>query len=295
MEARLRSWWQKIRKYRVAIGVIAIVLVIVIALIIAGYWFDWTGFNGYNKVTITHIISSTNAGTVTKTEEYQPGRALWDWLQLLIIPAVLVIGGFWLNQIQRSREERITEKQKETEQEISRDNQMETALQEYINKMSELLLDEELCKPTAKEEARKIARVRTLTVLPRLNGRRKGIVLQFLYEAQLINKGEKVVDLTLADLNGASLYFAALAKTDLSGAILGGADLTNAVLCGAILGADLPPGLHPGWGKFSGATFFQADLSGADLKGATGIVTEELEKQAKSLKGATMPDGTIHL
>src|SRR6266480_2550183 len=199
MEARLRSWWQKIRKYRVAIGVIAIVLVIVIALIIAGYWFDWTGFNGYNKVTITHIISSTNAGAVTKTEEYQPGRALWDWLQLLIIPAVLVIGGFWLNQIQRSREERITEKQKETEQEISRDNQMETALQEYINKMSELLLDEELCKPTAKEEARKIARVRTLTVLPRLNGRRKGIVLQFLYEAQLINKGEKVVDLTLAD------------------------------------------------------------------------------------------------
>jgi hypothetical protein len=33
---------------------------------------------------------------------------------------------------------------------------------------------------------------------------------------------------------------------------------------------------------------------GANLEGATGVSLEELEKQAKSLKGATMPDGKIH-
>jgi len=49
MGTKLRSWWQEIRKYWVAIGVVAIVLVVVIALIIAGYRFDWTGFNGNNK------------------------------------------------------------------------------------------------------------------------------------------------------------------------------------------------------------------------------------------------------
>jgi hypothetical protein len=32
----------------------------------------------------------------------------------------------------------------------------------------------------------------------------------------------------------------------------------------------------------------------ANLKGAENITTEELEKQTKSLKGATMPDGKIH-
>jgi uncharacterized protein YjbI with pentapeptide repeats len=34
-----------------------------------------------------------------------------------------------------------------------------------------------------------------------------------------------------------------------------------------------------------------ADLSGAHLSGARGITNEELEQQARSLEGATMPDG----
>ena len=29
---------------------------------------------------------------------------LWDWLELLIVLAALVIGGFWLNRAQRERE-----------------------------------------------------------------------------------------------------------------------------------------------------------------------------------------------
>ena len=36
------------------------------------------------------------------------------------------------------------------------------------------------------------------------------------------------------------------------------------------------------------------DLSEANLSGAIGIFNEELEKEAKSLIGATMPDGSIH-
>ncbi len=96
MRMRLRSLQQQIKQHRVAIGVVAIVLVGVISLIIAGYRFDWTGFNGYNKVTTAHIISGTNAGTTTRTEEYQPGKALWDWLQLLIIPLVLAIAALFL-------------------------------------------------------------------------------------------------------------------------------------------------------------------------------------------------------
>jgi uncharacterized protein YjbI with pentapeptide repeats len=43
-----------------------------------------------------------------------------------------------------------------------------------------------------------------------------------------------------------------------------------------------------------GADLLGADLSGANLKDAKNITTEELEMQAKSLKGATMPDGSIH-
>src|SRR5258708_36613127 len=95
MEAWLRSWRQQIKKHRVAIGVVAIVLVVAITLIIVGYWFDWTGFSGYNKITVAHTISGTNVGTVIRTEEYQPGKGLWDWLNLLgvfAIPALVALG-----------------------------------------------------------------------------------------------------------------------------------------------------------------------------------------------------------
>ncbi len=115
MVATLCPQWQKIKQHWVAIAVVAIVLVVVIALIIAIILFNGTGFNGYNKVTITSTIRGTNAGTVTRTEEYQPGKALWDWMQLLIIPVVLAIGGFWLNRIQNDREKEATKRQQQAE------------------------------------------------------------------------------------------------------------------------------------------------------------------------------------
>ena len=71
--------------------------------------------------------------------------------------------------------------------------------------MSELLLHENLCKSKPDDEVRKIARVRTLTVLTRLDGKRKGSVIQFLYESELIDKNKTIIDLLGADLNNAEL------------------------------------------------------------------------------------------
>jgi hypothetical protein len=48
-------------------------------------------------------MSGTNAGTVTKTEEYQPGKGLWDWLQLLSMLAIPVVVGFGLYGLQRDK------------------------------------------------------------------------------------------------------------------------------------------------------------------------------------------------
>src|ERR1700730_8961105 len=120
-----QKWRQQLKKHRVAIGVGAIVFVLVIALIIIGYWFDWTGFNGYNKVTITHIISGTNTGTTTRTEEYQPGKALWDWLQLLIIPLVLAIAALLFNLATTRTEQNIAAKRYEQDRDIALDKQRE--------------------------------------------------------------------------------------------------------------------------------------------------------------------------
>jgi uncharacterized protein HemX len=50
-------------------------------------------------------------------------KTLWDWMQLLLIPVILAIGGFWLNQIQNERAQRTTQQQAELERELTRDNQ----------------------------------------------------------------------------------------------------------------------------------------------------------------------------
>ncbi len=105
MGARLRSWWQQIKQHRVAILVGTVVLVVAIALIIIEVWFYGTGFNGYTQVSTIHTISGPTAGTVTRTELYQPGKTLWDWMQLLFIPVVLAVAGFWFNHRERKAAE----------------------------------------------------------------------------------------------------------------------------------------------------------------------------------------------
>ncbi|SRR6266487_2346743 len=215
MVARVRLWWKKIKQHRVAIGVGTIVLIVVIVLIIVEIRLYGTGF---------------------------AGKTLWDWMQLLFIPVVLAIAGFWFNHRERKaaelrveNERKAVELRAEAEQEIAIDNQQETALQEYIKEMSELLLHEKLLKSQPEDEVRKIAQVLTFTILPRLNGERKGSVLRFLHDANLLDDVPPIIDLHHADLRGAQLKFANLHGADLSGADLSGANLELADLSDADL------------------------------------------------------------
>lgn len=197
---------------------------------------------------------------------------------------MLAIGGFWLSQIQKSNEQRTTT-----------DNQREAALQEYINKMSELLLVSQLRGSAENDEVRKIARARTLTVLHRLDANRKGSLLQFLHESDLTS----IIDLSEADLKGANLRTRYLAGASLYAANLEGADLSFAYLGASsnkrktnLIGANLSKATLY-YANLNGANLSEADLSGASLVGAVlddvnlknAKVTDELLAKAKSFKG----------
>ncbi len=316
MASSLHSWWCKIRsvlhwlrkkiqKHRVSIGVIAIVLIVLIALIIVGYKFDWTGFNGYYKVTTTHIISGSSSSTVTRTEEYQPGKTLWDWLGLFIIPIVVVGVGSWFGRQQGKAQEKATTQQ-----------QYKDALQTFWDNMSKLILDKDknLLHAGKGSPVREIARTQTLVTLSRLSGSRnhKAALLLFLHEANLIKNPDPIISLSPtsggersqgvaktivahwngANLQGADLHDACLYQIDFRDAILSNASLSGANLEDTVLrGADLQ------LADLTGTSLKRADLSSANLAGAnlTGAtVTNEQLSKAKSLQGATMPDGSIH-
>jgi uncharacterized protein YjbI with pentapeptide repeats len=261
MTTRLRSWWKKISKHPIISAFLTLLAVLMMLVFFGGYTFhwDWTGFN-------------------------RPSKTLWDWLQLLGVLAVPIVVGFgavWFT----TRQGKVADAE-------NKDNQREARLQKYIDSMSELLLHEKLRDSAEEDEVRKIARVRTLTVLRGLDEERQGSVLRFLQEAGLIRKDQRSIDLTGASLDWASLVGFDLHDADLRGAYLWGANLYRANL----KGADLRDA------SLLGANLYDANLEGADLRGANLLeaklgganVTEEQLKEVQSLKDAIMPDGSKH-
>src|SRR5215211_8409115 len=137
-------------------------------------------------------------------------RDLWDWLELLIVPGVIAAGGLWFNRQQRERELGIAREQREREVEIAERRTQDEALQAYLDQMSAMLIPNKdqpsLYKARPGDSLSSVARARTLTVLLRLDGDRKARVVQFLYEAGLITRGQRVLDLSGADLSEATLF-----------------------------------------------------------------------------------------
>jgi hypothetical protein len=227
------------------------------------------------------------------------GKSLWALLKVLAVPITVGAAVPLLNWLQKKRELEIAERRANDE-----------ALQAYLDKMTDLLVNHCLHKaPADKDElladpVRVVAWARTKTGLRRLDGDGKGQVLRFLHEAGLIRKGcRRIHSLAKADLVKAGLRESSLKGVDLRGVRLRKADLSGADLSGADLSE---PDLKDA--DLANANLSDANLSGAYLNDAclTGaykvknegdrqpITGEELERQTKYLKGATMPDGSKH-
>jgi uncharacterized protein YjbI with pentapeptide repeats len=317
MRQRLLRRWsptprqKAILREEIKLGEKIILRVLVLAIfsfflvLIFGYLFNWT-WTGFVEAPLS----------AKKT----PAKLLWDWLQLLIVPLALAIVGFWYGRAQRNRE-----------LEIEQQRAQDEALQAYLDQMRGLLLSGELRQPEEQSAAEAITLVRaqTLTLLQRLDARRKASVIRFLDESGLIQKTSKEAHVSVlndADMSGinlsnAKLRFAVMRRTELSNANLSGAKLRGADLRAAVLrGADLS-GAYLGNAKLRRADLSGADLSNADLtdvdlsianlssadlsgtyrdikgKGRAVkpvkqlIANEELEQQTSSLQGATMPNG----
>ena len=138
----------------------------------------------------------------TSKQTWQSGfgdKTIWDWLELLIVPLVLVLIGLVFSVQQDARQQRFENERAESERELEEQRAQDLVLQAYLDQMSTLLL-EDLGNP----KVRTLARARTLTVLRRLDPSRKEEVMQFLLEADLVRSErdtDPVIDLTGADLS----------------------------------------------------------------------------------------------
>jgi Pentapeptide repeats (8 copies) len=210
-----------------------------------------------------------------------------------LIGALVALGGVFTAQLvsialdaQRTQEAR----------ELEARRAHEAALQNYIEQVGTLLIEQPLHRASPPgDNLSTVVRAQTLAVLEGLDPGRKGILLQFLYESGLIYKDKPVVSLVWANMSYANLFRAALEEANLRGVNLGRATLEEAFLYGANLSDTYLIEADMTNAHLNKATNLKgANLSGANLNGAADITNEELEQQAYSLEGATMPDGSKH-
>jgi uncharacterized protein YjbI with pentapeptide repeats len=208
-------------------------------------------------------------------EEVQPPKTAWDFLQLLIVPGILVVIALAFNASQASRERSREDRRIRQDRALAEDTRQDAVLDAYLAKMSGLILDRALTSAESDSAVRQVARTATLTTLRRLDGSRKGEVVRFLYEAGLLRRTPSRTEaLTLA---GADLRRVNLVGADFSPASGKG----RVVLSGGLRGArfDYANLKHVTFDRFAGAELRAASFDNAliydssfesvDLRGAS--------------------------
>lgn len=199
-------------------------------------------------------------------------KTLWDWLQLLVVPIVLAGITFGLGLEQSRINDENNQKQHNTDIQIATDQQQQTLLQGYLDYITSLILGVNTGKDSPTlinaqlgDEISQVARAHTLVTVARLDPKRKGFLLRFLYDAKLINKSHVLIDLYGADLSGADLSNVNLAGVDLNGVNLIGANLEGVNLSEASLNGTL----------LDEAKLHYANLFKASLSNLTVRITDE--------------------
>jgi uncharacterized protein YjbI with pentapeptide repeats len=261
------------------VGTVAAVAAIVV-LIRVGQHYEWTGFG-------------ESSHPKSDSQEVQPGKTLWDWLQLLIVPlalALIVVVWSTVQEDQRQQQiedirarqaQRIEAQRAEAQRELAVQQAQDEALQAYLDVMKELLLEQDLRDSGPDSNARAVANVQTLLILEQVDSVRKTVVLRLLTDSHLIDTDAPLIETSTLSLQEANAEGRDLTDTDLSGADLDRADLRGADLSRANLS----------YASLIRADLSRAVLAEADLRGAKGVTNEQLEQQARSLEGATMPNG----
>jgi uncharacterized protein YjbI with pentapeptide repeats len=211
----------------------------------------------------------------------------WDWLQMLIqllaalaIPIAIAVGTQWFSYQQSQISEANSAQQHLFDQQAALDQQREATLKTYLDDMANLLLSNKLRESQPRDEVRNVARARTLTALRRLDPNRKGALLRFLYESDLITwhnltsaplpnaDAFPLVSLDKADLSEADLSGVFMANADLHNTDLSNADLSNSVLPYANLSQSTMHKVNLSGAVLHGDDLTKVDLNGANLSGA---------------------------
>lgn len=220
----------------------------------------------------------TGFGKLIKDEKIEPAKTLFDWLDLLIIPLSIGLLGWLYKEAEKSKTKKIEEERARSE-----------SLNSFFNIITDLLKDHDL-SGTPSKQTKAMAKTRINVTLSQLDGGRKGQLLQFLYESDLIdispkmkllgaNFNDSILDQIVlggSEIRGAYFKNATIKEANLNGIILNSSNLENANLSGSLvdnsdfgytnLKNSVMKNMNLTTVDFTGADLTNADLSGSTIK-----------------------------
>jgi uncharacterized protein YjbI with pentapeptide repeats len=291
------------RRRVLSIVLIAILAVALVVMYYGGYLSSWQLLTQPSGIfwAVVGLIAAIGLLASAYEKIFSPGVRRTISRNAPLVSALIALLGVLIAQVVNAHLTRTTQ---ENQQILDQEARQNSELQSYLSALGELPTNPDPAADTS-------AQAQTLTVLPHLDPEQKRTVMQFLYQADLINKDNPRISLFYADLSdadlkgtdaqenkfvldnaylrgvnlgdadleyismkGVNLHPARLVNTNLSNADLSDADLVHAYLANVDL---------------SGATLSDADLSGVDLRTVTGLTQEQID-EAKGDERTLLPD-----
>jgi uncharacterized protein YjbI with pentapeptide repeats len=254
-------------------GIVAIV-VVALSLVVAAYlrrW-TWTGF-------------------VEPAAKRPPRKTLWDWLNLLIVPVVLAGVGLWFSDKQDQRDQDRQAAAARAQAARAKDDEREAVLRTYLQDMSSLLREDNLAASKPGSAPVVTARTLTLTVLRRLDGERRSVVVHFLDEAHVATPPKPKISLYRADLRDLRLRGQRIADLDFSGADLRRAEFRDASILSVLFNSADLRGADFRDSDLGGVDFSYTDLRHVDFRNAA--VREEARFRSSCLTGTSFAGADV--
>ena len=259
-----------------------------------------------------------------------PGKGLWDYLEILLVPVLIFGLGVLLDWrskardvVQRNEAEARDIAQKNEAERIRQEEAKDQALQLYFDRVSSILIDKQVIslaeaakklgpnyKDPLVESARDVIRAQTLAILRvfAADEEKKSSVVRFLIESEILSSltvslsGAKLSDANLgwAKLSGARLGWSNLSEANLFGANLSYANLSYANLSEADLSVANLSEARLSDTNLSDTNLSGANLSGANLSGAklsfanlSGAILSEVNLSGANLSFANLSEANF--
>lgn len=245
--------------------IITFIVLYFVIIVVLGY------LNSWNWVGVVEYSFDNN-----QPNQIEGTKSLWDWMELLLVPLALAVAGIWFTHVQ-----------KEADLQIALEKQRQNILDNYFDKMTELILEKNLW--TGKDpHVKNLAKARTLTVLRNLDNQRNQQVIQFLQETDLVGKNS-IIDFSNSNLDGVQLQNANLRNINFEYSSLIRANFSDANMIYANLQfSDLKEA------NFQNAIMSKANLQFTNLENASlkcHLFAAKL--QSANLQGSDLSDAVL--